>query len=86
MKTCFDLIFIDFNDLKSEATPFLFNPSGKYGNLFFIYFQEVKISQVLPGYAPSYASDYVPSEVCNPSTKVTGCVSVCMYVLTEGSC
>lgn len=25
--------------------------------------EEVKISQVLPGYAPSYASDYVPSEV-----------------------
>ena len=26
-------------------------------------FQEVKISQVLPGYAPSYASDYIPSQV-----------------------
>jgi len=25
--------------------------------------EEVKISQVLPGYAPSYASDYVPSEI-----------------------
>ena len=25
--------------------------------------QKVQISQLLPGYAPSYAGDYVPSEV-----------------------